>query len=210
MNFDIEKLDIRINCHSSICINHKIYIDPFEITSPKHDASHIFITHSHYDHFDLKSILNLINVHTIIICTKDVFSRLRDYNFGNEIVVVTNNSEGEVAGVWYKTFPSYNSHHPRVSGFVGYTLTIDGVSYTICGDTDANEDLEDIKTDVLLVPIGGTYTMDAMRAADITNKIKPKLAIPTHYNYLEGTGNKDDEAVFLKYVDSKISTKILI
>ena len=210
MSFDIKNLDIKINCHSSICINHKVYIDPFEITASRHDASHIFITHSHYDHFDLKSVLNLINLRTIIVCTKDVFARIKDYSLGNEIVVVTNNSEGDVGGIHYKTFPSYNSHHPRVNGYVGYTLTIDDVTYTILGDTDANEDLEDIVTDVLLVPIGGTYTMDAMHAASLTNILKPKLAIPTHYNYLEGTGSKDDEAVFLKYIDSKIKTQILI
>ena len=210
MSIDFNNLDIKINCHSSICINHKIYVDPIEITSPRNDASHIFITHSHYDHFDLKSILNLINSRTIIVCTKDVFTRLKDYSLGVEIIVVTNNSEGEVNGVKYKTFPSYNSHHPRVNGFVGYTLTIDDVKYSILGDTDANEDLEELDTDVLLIPIGGTYTMDAMHAASIANKINPKLVIPTHYNYIEGTGNKDDEAIFLKYINNDIATKILI
>lgn len=210
MAINLNNLDININCHSSICINKTIYVDPFEITHPINNATHIFITHSHYDHFDLKSIFNLINYKTVIVCTKDVANRLKDYNLNNKIVVVSNESEGEVEGVKYSTFPAYNSHHIKIMGFVGYTLTINKVRYTICGDTDDTEELSQIKTDVLLIPIGGTYTMDAMHAAGMVNKIKPKLAIPTHYNYLEGTGNKSDEEVFLKYVDSNIPTKVLI
>ncbi len=36
--------------------------------------------------------------------------------------------------------------------------------------------------DVALLPIGGTYTMDPVEAAEATSAIKPKVAIPMHYN----------------------------
>ena len=95
-------------------------------------------------------------------------------------------------------------------GFVGYCLTIDGVKYTICGDTNDTEELAQLKTDVLLIPIGGTYTMNAVEAANITNIIKPKLAIPTHYNYLDGTGTKQEEKIFLEHLNKDIPVKVLI
>ena len=49
--------------------------------------------------------------------------------------------------------------------------------------------------DVALVPIGGTYTMDAREAAGLVNAIAPKLAIPTHYGSIVGRmGDADDFA----------------
>jgi L-ascorbate metabolism protein UlaG (beta-lactamase superfamily) len=43
---------IEINTQSSIKIDN-IYFDPYLIKDEKHDAKIIFITHSHYDHFDI-------------------------------------------------------------------------------------------------------------------------------------------------------------
>ena len=210
MSNSLYNLNIKINCHSSICINDSVYIDPFEITSAKNNASHIFITHPHYDHFDLKSIFNIINFKTVIIGTKEVVNKLKEYDVKNKLVVVSNESEGEVDGITYSTFPAYNDYHKKIMGFVGYCLTIDGVKYTICGDTNDTEELAQLKTDVLLIPIGGTYTMNAVEAANITNIIKPKLAIPTHYNYLDGTGTKQEEKIFLEHLNKDIPVKVLI
>ena len=56
--------EITVNTQSSIKIDN-IYFDPFKISSEIHDASMIFITHSHYDHFDLDSINKVKNDKTI-------------------------------------------------------------------------------------------------------------------------------------------------
>lgn len=37
------------------------------------------------------------------------------------------------------------------------------------------------KVDVLLVPVGGTYTIDAAGAAKVVEQLKPKIVIPMHY-----------------------------
>ena len=50
--------------------------------------------------------------------------------------------------------------------------------------------------------------MNAAEAATLTNKIKPKTVIPTHYNAI--VGSKKDEAVFVKKINKGISVKILI
>jgi len=41
--------------------------------------------------------------------------------------------------------------------------------------------------DVALVPIGGTYTMDASEAAKLVNAIKPKIAVPMHWGSIVGS-----------------------
>ena len=37
-----------------------------------------------------------------------------------------------------------------------------------------------------LVPVGGTYTMDASQAAEFVNALQPRVAIPTHYGSVAG------------------------
>ena len=49
------------------------------------------------------------------------------------------------------------------------------------GDTDFIDEMKEIKDiDLLLVPSGGTYTMDNPEAADATIEINPKQAVPMH------------------------------
>lgn len=202
--------NLSVNCHSSICINGNIYVDPFKINTKLNNAKIVFITHSHYDHLDMGSIKNVINNKTIIVCTADSAKMLEEENINNQIVVVEPNKSYEVQNIKFSTFPAYNvGHHHFLSlGFVGYTIVLNGVSYTICGDTDATEELKKIKTDVLFVPIGGTYTMNALEAANLTNIIKPKLVVPVHYNCI--VGSKEDEKVFVQNVDKQIKVKILV
>lgn len=55
---------------------------------------------------------------------------------------------------------------------------------------DPGEDiLEQIKNpDVLLMPVGGFYTIDAEQAVELAKRIKPRITVPMHY--------RDDEAGF--------------
>lgn len=68
--------------------------------------------------------------------------------------------------------------------------------------------MEDIFCDVLFLPIGGTYTMNAEEAALCANKIQPKEVIPIHYNSLVGTF--EDALCFQKHLDSSIKCEIYI
>ena len=40
-----------------------------------------------------------------------------------------------------------------------------------------------VRCDVALLPIGGTYTMDAEEAADLARAIRPRVVVPTHYSH---------------------------
>jgi L-ascorbate metabolism protein UlaG (beta-lactamase superfamily) len=48
--------------------------------------------------------------------------------------------------------------------------------------------MDDIKADIALLPVGGTYTMTADEAAQAANRIKPRVAVPMHYNAIVGSG----------------------
>lgn len=49
------------------------------------------------------------------------------------------------------------------------------------GDTDATPEVAKVKADVIFIPIGEKYTMDAIEAAELINENQPKLVIPIHY-----------------------------
>ena len=65
-----------------------------------------------------------------------------------------------------------------------------------------------IKADVVLLPVGGTYTMNAKEAAEAVAKIKPKIAIPMHYGSVAGT--IDDAEAFKEEVEDKTNSKVMI
>ena len=190
MNTDI----IEVNTQSSIRINSDkiIYFDPFKIEDKKNDADIVFITHSHYDHMDSESINNIKNDSTIVIAPKTIENdikkiELKDYIFLNP------NEEINIENINIKTIPAYNigkSFHPKDNNWLGYLVTINNVSYYIAGDTDKTNEIEKIKCDIALVPIGGHFTMDVNEAANLIRIINPNVVIPTHYGSI--VGNTED------------------
>lgn len=36
-------------------------------------------------------------------------------------------------------------------------------------------------TDILLIPVGGKYTIDAKKAVEVISQIEPRIVIPMHY-----------------------------
>ena len=202
-------MDVNVNYHSSIRIG-DIYVDPFNVKEANNDARYIFVTHSHYDHYSTQDIKKIINENTVFICTRDVKEDIEKV-FSNEIVVVEPNKEYVKENISFSTFPSYNinkNFHPRNNNWVGYIINVNGVRYAILGDSDLTDEVKAIKCDVLFVPIGGTYTMDAKDAAELTNIIKPKLVIPVHYNGI--VGNKDNEKEFLRILGGEINCKLYV
>ncbi len=200
----MEDLNIKVNYHSSICINDEIYIDPLNIKEDKNNASIIFITHNHYDHLDQKSILKLKNEKTVFVCPRNCKADLINLGINEYMIIpVIPFDKINLGEMIVETYPAYNinkNFHPKNQMWVGYLLKINNVSYYICGDTDLIEEIKHIKTNVLFVPIGGTYTMNAKEAAELANIIKPDLVIPTHYG--EIAGQLKDKEEFIKNLDN--------
>lgn len=70
-------------------------------------------------------------------------------------------------------------------GNVIFTFRADGVTVCHCGDLGHVPDDSLVRqlgpVDVLLIPVGGFYTIDAAEADQATAKIKPRVAVPMHY-----------------------------
>jgi L-ascorbate metabolism protein UlaG (beta-lactamase superfamily) len=201
---DVLCLDVEnfsVNEHASIKIG-DIYIDPFKISDAQHDVQAVFITHSHYDHLDAESLRKVANESTVFYAPENCHAELRKHGFTNI---------GDKLPDYAEAFPSYNigkDYHPKANDWVGYILTLGGKRFAICGDTDFTPELAGIKCDVLFIPIGGKYTMNATEAAKCANTIVPKVVVPTHYNSIVGT--KQDEVTFLSLLDKWIEYKIFL
>lgn len=206
--------NVEVLYHSSIRIQGEktIYIDPFKIKENYYDADLIFITHDHYDHFSEKDIEKVRKEDTIIVLPKTCEQKAKKLHFiSNNINCVKPNETYKIDGISFCTIPAYNINkqfHPKKNKWVGYILDIDGVKYYIAGDTDITDESKQVKCDVAMIPIGGTYTVDAKEAAELANIIQPKIVIPTHYASIVGT--KEDEIEFQNNLDKNIQCKILI
>lgn len=198
---------ININTQSSIKIE-DIYFDPFKISKEAHDANMIFITHSHYDHFDMNSINMIENKDTVFIIPNDI--KIINSLKNRSVMIVKPNEEYEIKGIKFKTVPAYNidkPFHKKEYNWIGYVIKLDK-RYYIMGDTDLTEEACKIKCDHLFIPIGGTYTMNYKEAATLTNIINPKIVTPTHYGTI--IGNKDDSEKFKKLLKNDIEIQILL
>ena len=200
--------NIFINCQSSIKISDglTIYFDPYDIKEKINNADYIFITHSHWDHFDLDSINNLVNEKTIIIGPSSVIEKL-DSNY--KTLEVKPENIYNLNNISFMTVPAYNidkEYHPKDAGYVGYIVTLNNITYYIAGDTDVLDDLKVIKADVIFLPIGGVYTMTKEEAVELANTIKPKYAIPIHYGL--AVGDLLDAKYFVNNINQEIKSKI--
>lgn len=164
-----------------------IYVDPWGTPEDSPPADLILITHAHWDHFQPEEIAKLSTSGTRLVAPHDVAAELT-----GDVTAVAPGEAHDVGGVRFTTVPAYNVHeerlemHPKANRWVGYVLEIWGKGYYHAGDTDHVPELEEVRTDVALVPIGGTFTMDVPEAAGLVHAMRPALAIPMHYGFVCG------------------------
>ncbi len=117
----------------------------------------------------------------------------------------------ELEGLFFETVAAYNilkPFHPKSAMWVGYIFLVEGRRIYVAGDTDATSEAKAVKCDIALVPVGGTYTMDAKKAAQLVNTIGPDVAIPVHYGTL--VGSLKDGQEFAENVNDPVRVELKI
>ncbi len=195
--------EITVNTQSSIRIENDgkvIYFDPFKIESEVHDADVIFFTHEHYDHYSKEDYLKVSKNDTIYVMPKSMGS-----DFDDIAILLNPNDKTHILGMLVEANRAYNlnkPYHPYDNDWLGYKVDLKGYSIYVCGDTDYIPELENIKCDILFVPIGGKFTMDYKESANFVNDIKPKKVIPIHYGSI--IGNESDFDKFKELINKDI------
>ncbi len=205
--------NIRLFTQNSIRIGSDagiIYIDPFRMNEEPHDADYILITHDHYDHFSPEDIRKICKESSIMVVPEKMENAAGDLTDDVDMIyTVSPDMHKKIGELEFETIPAYNNSkpfHPKNAEWVGYILNVNGKRIYIAGDTDITEDNEKVECDIALIPIGGTYTMNAVQAAQLINVIKPETAIPTHYGSVVGSPGDADE--FRRRVEDPVKVEI--
>ena len=169
-----------------------IYIDPWKLPAGARPADLILVTHDHFDHFSAADIASIGSARTTLIGPAAV----TDQTSGLTTVTLAPGEAATVGGVTVTAVPAYNldkfrgpgePYHPREAGYLGYVVEMDGLRVYHAGDTDAIPEMSDVRCDVALLPVGGTYTMTADEAAAACDALGAATAVPMHFADLVGT-----------------------
>jgi L-ascorbate metabolism protein UlaG (beta-lactamase superfamily) len=205
--------NIRVLTHSSIRIQSGdtvLYVDPYKVSGRPQDADFVFITHDHFDHFSPEDIEKVSCDKTVLVVPEKMRDKvLQEADETRGIIPVKPDAPYDINGFSFETVPAYNRlkpFHPKTAGWVGYIFCLDGKRIYVAGDTDATPDAKKVRCDVALVPVGGTYTMNASQAAELVNTIRPAAAIPTHYGSVAGSAA--DAESFRDKVDPAVHVEI--
>ncbi|MBR3245374.1 MAG: MBL fold metallo-hydrolase [Parasporobacterium sp.] len=187
-----------------------IYLDPLEIPEEYHDADYILITHNHGDHFSPKDIEKVARVESVLIVPEKMEKQARELQADiDHVETVIPGKHYQVKDLKFETVAAYNNlkpFHPKKSGWVGYLLYVDASRIYVAGDTDVTKENKAVKCDIAMVPIGGTFTMDAAKAAELVNCIEPEIAIPTHYGTI--VGKYSDAEIFAAKVKETVRIEL--
>jgi L-ascorbate metabolism protein UlaG (beta-lactamase superfamily) len=163
-------LQIRWHGHSCFEIKDDITLvtDPHDgksigIPAPNIEGDIILVSHDHYDHNSVKTVEKI---------GSKVVRDERKRNIYNVVI----------RGI--KTYHDENFGDSRGENII-FKFFIDDINFCHLGDLghileeDIAEKIGDV--DILFIPVGGNFTIDANYAWKIVNLIKPSIIIPMHY-----------------------------
>ncbi len=112
-----------------------------------------------------------------------------DHNYvqgvpGNPVVVTEST---EVSGISFRAIGSYHDDAKGTERGPGriFCFEVDGIKICHLGDLGHLLSTEQIASigdvDVLLIPVGGHFTIDAQGATQVMNQLKPSIVIPMHF-----------------------------
>ena len=160
-----------------------IYIDPYEGNYDE-KADLILSTHHHDDHCKPDKVKQAKGPNTTIVATPECAAKI-----GSPVTTLKPGDKKQFGDVTVEAVEAYNfkrfrspgtPFHPRGIG-VGYIIKAEGKTIYHVGDSDYIPEMKQIKgVDLLMIPSGGTYTMDNPEAAEATIEINPKKVVPIH------------------------------
>lgn len=140
--------------------------DPFDpaigFKMPNVSADAVTVSHNHFDHNNIKAV-------------------------GGNPLIVQGASGCRLSGMEISSVKSF--HDPfggtkRGENYI-FKFLIDGLNVCHLGDLGEPCSSELIKkilpVDVLLIPVGGNYTINATEAKEYVLRLKPQIVIPMHY-----------------------------
>mgnify|MGYP001140503062 CR=1 FL=1 len=174
-----------------------ILIDPFSdeigLKFPKLTADILLITHNHYDHNNIKAVSAPTT--------------------NSQPFLISGSGEYEIKNVSIEGIHSWHdtSEGEEQGGNTVYIIEAEDLKLCHLGDFGqkelTEEQLEKIgEVDILMIPIGGIYTISAKEAVKVMSQLEPKVIIPMHYQIPKLKIKLDGLDKFLKMLGIKSIT----
>lgn len=160
-----------------------IVIDPFGddigLTMPKVKADLVLVSHDHFDHNNVAAIKG-------------------------EPFVIQGAGEYEVKQIVVYGVPTFHDDKQGSDRGQNTCFRIDAEDLTVVHLGDLGHPLDDHQlallegADILLIPVGGTYTINARVASEVVAQIEPRIVVPMHYAIPKLKIDLETAAPFLK------------
>ena len=163
-------MDIKYLGHSSFFIKSKeakLVTDPFDpqmvgLKFPKVEADIVTVSHQHKDH----------NQAQLVVGTPLIIDMPGEFE------------KKSIRILGFQTFHDKQKGAERGEN-IAYKIEGEGISLLHCGDLGLVWDdsfIDQIgEINVLLIPVGGVYTIDVTQAVTIVKDVEPSIVIPMHY-----------------------------
>lgn len=162
-----------------------LLFDPFDAgigySLPDICADVCFVSHEHYDHNNTGAISGEC----------EIINKPGKYQFGD--IVAT----------------GYEAHHDEANGelrgkVVMFKIESENIALLHCGDIGRMLTEEEVAgighVDILMIPVGGKYTVDTATAVELCRTLKPNIVIPMHYKTAELQLDIVPVEIFLKAI----------
>ncbi len=180
------------SCFKIVTKHTIIVTDPFDkgigLNPPRYEAGIITVSHDHHDHNNVSS--------------------LRGAPF-----VVDGPGEYELKKAAIRGIDSFHDAKEGKERGLNTIFVIEAEGITVChlGDLGqkelTSEQLDKIgDVDILMIPVGGVYTIDGERAVAVINQIEPRIVIPMHYKIPKLKSQIKSADSFLKEIGVKEET----
>lgn len=145
--------------------------DPFDnsfgLKMPRLAADVVTTSHDHKDHNNTKMVKGITENQPFIIDSPGEYEVKNIFIYG--VKAYHDNKEGQERGE-----------------NIIYRIGIDGISIAHLGDLGhalSNGQIEKLEgVDILMIPVGGSYTLNAKQATEVISQIEPQIVIPMHYH----------------------------
>lgn len=181
--------------HSCFKIQNKVGADGITVTTdpfdkatgfkvPNFESNIVTVSHDHHDHNNVSSLRG-------------------------EPFVVKTAGEYDVQGVSIQGVESFHDTNKGEERGVNimYRIEMDDISIAHLGDLGhvLNDKQLDVLAgiDILIIPVGGKYTIDAKKAVEVISQIEPRIVIPMHYKVGSSKIDVDGVDKFIKEMGVK-------
>lgn len=158
-----------------------IFLDPFDksigLRPPQGSADLVLVSHDHHDHNNIEAIKG-------------------------EPSVIDIPGEYSVRGVNIVGLSSFHDDKNGTERGLNTIYILESENLRVCHLGDLGADLTEKQyeaisgVDILMIPVGGNYTIDGVKAAKIVKKIEPRVVIPMHFKTKGVTADIEDEKKF--------------